>query len=266
MDRDLRAYVAEFVGTFAVIFLSAGAVCVQHLIVLQAGLPGRASEAWTVLPWVGIALAAGLSYAAALALTVPHSEGCLNPAVTLTLWVFRRLDGSRACTLIGVQLLAGVVAGMILRLVLPEDSVLTPTRLGTPHFNSAVLNLQDTGRIVTMAKGIGIELVLSALVTVTLFALVLDPRAARASRLGSFWVGLMVIAVTLVGSSLTGAGLNPARWFGTAVWEMTVAALKARGPFEDHLAYWLGPIVGALLAGGIYSSWIRPPEVQARGH
>lgn len=270
MDKNLRAYVAEFVGTFAVVFLSAGAVCAHYLVMLQAGMPTRSGADWLILPWVGIALAAGLSYAVALALTVPLSGGCLNPAVTLALWVFRRLDGARASALIGVQLLAGVVAGMILRLVLPEDTVLAPTRVGTPHLNQAVLNLQDAGRIWTMAKGIGIEVVLTALVTFTLFALILDPKVARADRwagrLGAFWVGVMVIAVTLAGHSLTGAGVNPARWFGTVVWEMTVPTLQGQGPLQDHMAYWLGPIMGALLAGWIYSSWIMPREEHPRAH
>ena len=80
-DKDLRAYVAELLGTFVVVFLT--------------GLTIPANVRGELQPWmvVVVALAAGLSYAAALAFTLPYSSGFLNPALTISLWVFRQLDG-----------------------------------------------------------------------------------------------------------------------------------------------------------------------------
>lgn len=264
MEKNARPYIVEFLGTFAVVFLSAGVVCVNHLAATSWAPPGQQGVIVQAAPGLaGIALVAGLSYAVALAITLPHSTGFLNPAVTLLLYVLRRLDGSRAAGLIGVQLLAALVAGMLLRLFFPED-VLVPTRLGTPHLNPAVLNLQETGRLWTMLKGIGLEFVFSALLTLALFELVLDPRRARPSGwghwLGPLWVGLCVVVLTLVGHGLTGAALNPARWFGPVVWELTVPSLSLRGPFDDHTVYWLGPIAGTLVMGLVFSAWIRPME------
>src|SRR5262245_52914565 len=143
MEKDLRGYVAEFIGTFAVVFLSAGAVCANHLAAVHWGTPSQGVIVQPAPHLVGIALVAGLAYAVALAVTVPISGGFLNPAVTLTLWVFRRLDGTRASALIGVQLFAALVAGMVLRVVLPEDLVLGPARIGTPHLKPAFLSLQE---------------------------------------------------------------------------------------------------------------------------
>src|SRR5262245_34644308 len=95
-DKSLRACMAELVGTFAFVFLSAAAVCVNYL----GPLPPEPISVALVS-----ALAAGLIYAAALAVTVPVSGGYLNPAVTIMLWVFRRLTGGRTLGLIGAQML-----------------------------------------------------------------------------------------------------------------------------------------------------------------
>src|SRR5260370_37875701 len=101
-DKNLRASLAELIGTFALVFISAGSVYVSKLTDGQFG-------------HVGIALATGLVYAAALAFTVPVSGGYLNPAVTVMLWVFKRLDGGRAIGLVVVQVLGSVLAVLVLR-------------------------------------------------------------------------------------------------------------------------------------------------------
>ena len=66
----------------------------------------------------------------------------------------------------------------------------------------------------------------------------------------------------LLGFNLTGGCANPARWFGPAIWQTTVPALSTGfpGPFADHTIYWVGPVIGALLGGVLYSSVILPPE------
>src|SRR5262249_2206233 len=144
MDKNLRAYMAEMIGTLIVVFVSAGAVCVNQLAAVpwpQGEQPGLV----IVQPQpglAGIALATGLIYAAALAVTVPLSGGYLNPAVTLMLWVFKRLDGGKTTCLIGAQLLGAVLAGALLRGVLFfREDVLIASFLGTPHLNVEVFDI-----------------------------------------------------------------------------------------------------------------------------
>src|SRR5213593_2681315 len=122
-ERNLRAYFAELIGTFALVFVSAGAICATQMGGLQ--------------PWsVCVALAAGLMYAGALAVTLPVSGGYLNPAITLMLWVFKRLDGGKAIALIFVQFLGSAIAGFVFRLLAPmQESALRAAHLGTPHMN-----------------------------------------------------------------------------------------------------------------------------------
>src|SRR5262249_45884713 len=79
MDKQLmRAYVAELIGTFALVFVGAGAVLVNAVATEANQQPGL----------VGIALAHGLILAVVLSVTLHVSGGFHNPAVTLMLWVF----------------------------------------------------------------------------------------------------------------------------------------------------------------------------------
>src|SRR5438552_1424316 len=73
----------------------------------------------------------------------------------------------------------------------------------------------------------------------------------RAPRLGGLGAGLMQAVIVLTGFYLTGGSANPARWFGTVIWEYTSISLRDLA-FADHPVYWMGPIVGALFASAIY--------------
>ena len=252
-DRYLRAYFTEMLGTFAFVLVSAGAVVVTPF------LPGAALPWWKV---TGIAVATGAIYAGMLAVTLPVSGGYLNPAIAIMLWVFKKIDGPRASALVLVQLLGATLAALILRYVLPgQDDILRASRLGAPHLNLDFFNAVALGSIL---KGAGIELLLTFILTFAVFGLAFDPRIPRsATRLTPLWLGLIVMAITIVGLPLTGAALNPARWFGPAIAETTVMFLRGRA-FEDNAVYWIGPIAGSLLAGALYSTLVLPPAAEER--
>src|SRR5437773_9828813 len=146
MDPALRGgLVAELLGSFAVVYFGAGAVCVNYL---TAGQPPGAAPVHALQPGlVGVALAQGLIVAAALAVTVRHSGGFLNPAVTLMLWVFNRLDTKRTAVFLGAQLACAVLAGACLRFTC-EDALLPEARGGTPRLNATAFPTLATPRIV----------------------------------------------------------------------------------------------------------------------
>jgi len=250
-DRNLRAYMAELVGTFAFVFLTAAAVCVNYL----GMLPPTPMTVAIVSGLVG-----SLVYAAALAITVPISGGYLNPAVTIMLWVFRRLSGSKTVGLIGVQILGSALAGTALYfLVAIRDDVALASHVGAPVVSDALKYSS-----LSLLKGIGLEFVLTAIVVFVIFGTAVDSRIKEAAggwvgRLSFVWIGLALAAVTIVGSPLTGAALNPARWFGPALWD-----LRQGGSFQFHAVYWVGPIAGALVAGWVYTALILPAEVGER--
>jgi aquaporin TIP len=254
MTPNLRGYLAELIGTFALVLLTSGAVC-------SAALPALAGQGG--FGRVGIALAAGLAWSAALAFTLRHSDGFLNPAITVTLWVFQRFDSKKAVGLIVAQVLGATFAGLALRgLFFTNEQALIDSRLGTPHLHQKSLGIEGIDRAAVI-QGIGVETVLAFVLVFAIFALIYDPRfrqkaGDRIFRLAYLWLGLLVAAEVLVAQDVTGAGLNPARWFGTVVWESTVASLDSSRPWADHGPYWVGPILGSLLAGVLYTYLLLP--------
>lgn len=259
MDKTLRSYLAEMLGTFAVVFIGASAVCAHHLFHAESR-PGV----------LGIALAEGFALAAALAVVLPMSDGntgYLNPAITVMFWVFKKLDGARTLALMGVQLLGAAMAGGLIWLIFRGNEIaLADARMGTPHMNLEAWNASGM-TLKMVVSGAALEAVLTFLLTLVILATLVDPRAPRllgptGKWLTPLWVGLMMAAVVFAGYALTGASVNPARWFGTVIWESTVPALQAQKPLRDHMPYWMGPIIGALLAGGLYTTFILPLEAE----
>jgi glycerol uptake facilitator-like aquaporin len=198
-----------------------------------------------------------LTLAVVLTATFQVSPGCLNPAVTLTLWVFKRLEGRRVLVMIVMQLLGAVLAGLALRLSFAEEKFLQDARLGTPHVTGAFRAKDGSLAVAGLLSGLGVEVVLTCLLTLATFATLFDPRAPKA---GGFGAGLAQVAVVLFGFRLTGGSANPARWFGTVLWEMTLKGSSSRSAIEDHAVFWAGPILGALLAGLLYSAVFLPAD------
>ncbi len=258
MVSPARAFLVESAGTFVWVFLSAAAVLSQAAgDALGGPRPGLA----------GIALVAGLGYAGLLAVTVPLTGGFLNPAVTLVLWVFHRLDSGRATALAVAQFAGAIAAGMAVRaLANLRPDVLVGAHLGTPRLNLAAFGREYVGPRV-LIEGMGIEGVLTFAVVFTILVTYFDPRTAQllngfARRWANVAVGLVQVAVVLAGYNLTGAATNPARWLGTVVWAATVPELEARRPLADHSVYWVGPTVGALCAGIAYQYVVLPKSIR----
>jgi glycerol uptake facilitator-like aquaporin len=256
-DKSLRAYMAELIGTFAFVFISAGSAYIAALV---GSGPG---DVWRQPGLVWVALASGLMYAATLAWTVPVSGGYLNPVVPIMLWVFRGLDFLRTCFLVGAQIVGAVIAGMILYFLPSQEPARMASHLGAPHLNLEYLGAAGSSSMGIVFKGVGIELVLTFLLVLSIFGTQLDPRSQAKSRSGKdrlafLWIGLTLAACTFVGFPLTGAALNPARWLGTALWDWT----QHPNAFQYNAPYWIGTTLGALLAGWLYTAWVLPEDEQ----
>ncbi|HET6380132.1 MAG TPA: aquaporin [candidate division Zixibacteria bacterium] len=217
LDRRGAALVAEAVGTFLFFFVGAGSVV----------LATHAGEAGPGL--VGIALAHGLALAVLVSAFGAISGGHFNPAVTVAVRLAGGIEWGSAMAYVIAQLLGAVVAGFALRAVFPEASW-QPSAIGTPAL----------GEGISVGAGIAIEAVLTLLLVLTVFGTAIDRRAPK---LGGLAIGLAVAADILMGGPLTGAAMNPARWFGPAV---------AAGQFADWYVWWVGPLLGGIVAAVIY--------------
>jgi MIP family channel proteins len=207
---------AEALGTFLFFFVGMGAV-----IMNSGGDPGAGL--------LGVALAHGLALAVLVSALGAVSGAHFNPAVTVAVLVSGRITVALAAMYIAVQLAAGVAAALALRAVFPEGAW-GPVALGTPAVHPAI----------TIPAAIATEAVLTVLLVIAVFGTAID---ARAPKLGGLAIGLAVAADILMGGPLTGAAMNPARWFGPAV---------ASGSFDNWYVWWIGPLVGALVAAAIY--------------
>lgn len=249
-----RAYLAELAGTFAWVFICAAAV-MSDALAPYINTPR--------LGVAGIAIVAGFSYAGLLAATLPLSGGFLNPAITLALWVFHRIDTARAIGLAVMQFVGAALAGLAIRgLLSTRVDAMIAGRLGTPHLNLESLGIARIGPG-ALVQGMGIEAALTFVLTFVALAVYFDPRTNEllggfARRWANVVVGLLVSAEVLAAYNFTGAALNPVRWFGTVFWEFTIPELELRRPLVDHAVYWIGPTIGALVAGIVYQYVIMP--------
>lgn len=109
MSGNFKAYLAEIVGTFALVFAAAGSVA------MDAAAGGK-------LGLTGMALAYGSATAVALFAFGPTSGGHFNPAVTAGMIVARRIDAVTGVFYVISQLLGAALAGLFLNAVLHADT------------------------------------------------------------------------------------------------------------------------------------------------
>ena len=218
---------AEFIGTFALIFIGAGAAAV---VGDGVGLPGL----------IAIAFAHGLTVMAFAFAYGPVSGGHFNPSVTIGVLAAGAMRTGEAIGYIVVQLLGGVVGALLLRTVLGGAE----TGLGMPAL-AHDLALGATSLTITPAAGFMIEAVLAFfLVTVVLSTAV----AGRAGNLAPLAIGVTLTLNIIMGGALTGAAFNPARALGPMV---------ATGNFSDAWLYLTAPIVGAIVAALLHTGLAR---------
>ena len=222
MRDSLRHFVAEFVGTFALVFVGGGAIMASDLARNPAGI-------------VQVALAHGIILAVMVTATMRVS-GHLNPAVTLGFVVTRRIEPVMAMVYIIAQVLAAVLAAYALKGLFPA-AVAEASRLGG----------QSISVEITMPKAIVLEAIATFFLVFVIFGSAVDMKAPK---VGGFAIGLTIAADILAIGPLTGASMNPARSFGPAV---------ASGVFEGQAAYWIGPIIGAIAAALLYE-WLFIPH------
>lgn len=223
-EQYVKPVVAELIGTFGFVFIGAGSVITNTLTHGAVGL-------------VGIALATGLALAIMITIFAATSGGHINPAVTVGFLVTRRIAPLLGLLYIVAQLVGATLAGLLLRVIYPQ-AFWQAALLGTPNLAPGV----------SFGLGVLIEAILTFFLLLAVFGTAVDPRAPK---IGGFGIGLTVLVDILVGGPLTGASMNPARTFGPAL---------AGGFWQNDLVYWIGPIIGAVIAASIYEYVILRPR------
>src|ERR1700675_2679785 len=182
--NKLRPCLAEFIGTFALIFVGIGAIKTAGHDVL------------------GVALAHGLTIAAFVCATLHISGGNFNPAVTFGLLCGGHTTLPKALLYWSAQILGAFTAALICLSLFGRDVVV----MGTPQL---AINL-------SAMQGILVEAILTFFLVFVIYGTAVDERS-RGAGIAGFAIGATITLDILFGGPLTGAAMNPARVFGPAL-------------------------------------------------
>lgn len=184
LRRDPRRWIAEAIGTFALVAIGPGAA----MVAARTGSFGHA----------GVALAFGLVVTLVVAATGHLGGAHINPAVTVALWSVRRFPGREVLPYVAAQCAGAIAASLVLRWLLGADG-----------------GFGETVPTLSVGRAFAVEAGYSALLAFVVMAVATDERASAAAA--PFVIGATVFAGALVTGPLTGGSFNPARTLGPAV-------------------------------------------------
>ncbi len=216
---------AEFFGTFWLVFGGCGSA------VLAAAFPNLG------IGFAGVALAFGLTVLT-MAYAIGHISGChLNPAVSIGLWAGGRFPASGLFPYIVAQIVGGIAGAGVLYLI---ASGATGFQL-SDGFASNGYGIHSPGRYPLLSG-----LVAEAVLTFFFLVVILGSTDRRApAGFAPIAIGLALTLIHLISIPVTNTSVNPARSTGPAIfvggWALSQLWL-----------FWVAPIIGAILAGGVY--------------
>ena len=213
-----RDSLAELIGTFTLVFIGAGAGALA------------ASNGGGI---VAVALAHGVALMVIVYAWGAISGAHVNPAVTFGLALTGRISWLKAAQYWIGQLVGAALAGFLLRFLLG-----TTGNLGMTLPSSSVSPLQ----------AVVIEAVLTFFLVTAVYG---SAVAGRNGNAGGLAIGLVLTMDILMGGSLTGASMNPARSFGPAL---------ALTSFDGFWIYLVGPLAGGAIAASLYERLFVKPS------
>lgn len=207
--------IVEFLGPFALVFAGVSAI-----------IATQGSDL------VAIALAHGLAIGLLVAAAGHISGGVYNPALAIGLWVSGKLDSARTIAYIVAELIGATAGAALARACFPRDAV-DAVKLGVP----------SVGPGFSSTNALIMEIVTTFFLMFVVFGVAIDGRSGSRAIAG-LAIGLTITMDIFGGGAVSGAAMNPSRWFGPAV---------IHGEYSDFWIWWVGPIVGAVIAALLYS-------------
>jgi len=218
----LRESLAEFIGTFILVFIGAASVLVAPIYGL---LVPAFAHGFIVI---------GLIY------TFGHISGTqINPAVTLALFVGRQQNATKSAIFILVQFVGGIVAAIVLVLLFPQDNSAVVEFLG-----SATYNFGETKGFLTTDSIWSAAVYEGILVFILVTTIFQTAVYSKAQNLAGVAIGLTLTALILGGGPATGASINPARSLGPAL----MASVSGHD-IAYIIPYCVGLFAGGAIAG-----------------
>ena len=207
MNANLKPALSELVGTFTLVFIGAG-----------AGALAQSSGGGIV----AVAFAHGLALMVIIYALGAVGGGHVNPAVTFSIALGGKMSWVLAVWYWVAQFVGAVLAAALLKFALGTQA----GSLGATTLANGVSPLQ----------GVVIEAILTFFLVVAVWTSGVIGKNGNVVGSAIGWVLTMDI---LMGGSLTGASMNPARTLGPAI---------ISGNFADIWVYFVGPLVGGAVA------------------
>lgn len=241
MANLTKRCLAEFIGTFFLVFMGAGAAAITLMISQGSVPPNTFNIGIGALGGLGDWLAIGLAFGIAISTCIyalGNVSGChINPAVTIALWTVKKFPGRDVVPYIISQLGGASVASLLFAVIVGMGAV-TIGGLGATAPFPGIGYLQAM-----VAEAVGTFLLMLAIMGVAV-----DRRAP--SGFAGLIIGLTVAGVITTVGNISGSSLNPARTFGPYLGD---TLLGGHNLWIYLPIYIIGPILGAVLAAIAYN-------------
>lgn len=190
--HNLNKYLAEIIGTFALVFCGTGAIIVNEHTNGSVGL-------------IGIALAFGLIIMAMIYIFGNISGAHINPSVTLALTFGKSIPLGVAAFYICSQIVGALLASLLLKFLFPEN-----------------VNLGMTSPSGGILQSLILEFVMTFFLMLTILGVTSNKESASLSGLV---IGLMVTGIIFIAGPISGGSFNPARSIGPAIVSGNISGL-----------------------------------------
>lgn len=167
----------------------------------------------------------------------PYVVAHLNPIITLAMWFLEEIRFSQACMFWVSQFFGCTLASMLLVLAVPDAA---NSQIGATVLSNGT----------TWWQGLLMEAMLTCFLTLAAFVFLVRSPKGFVRQNSPLLFGLAYLTCNLVGSSVTGASMNPARSLGPAL---------IGGTWTNHWVYWIGPAFGVV--GGIFAIRLMVPKM-----
>ncbi|MBQ7505956.1 MAG: MIP family channel protein [Lachnospiraceae bacterium] len=223
----MRKLIAEFIGTFTLVLIGCGTA-------MLVGCDAASGSGYLLT-----ALAFGLTIVG-MAYCVGNISGChINPAVSLGVLLSGGMTAGEFIGYVVAQCLGALAGSGVLALIFNLGGVTDMTG----GFGSNGL----AGVNGSAGAGLLVELLLTFIFVLTILGV--TSKKANHGSFGGIVIGFTLVLVHILGIGLTGTSVNPARSFGPAI----VAAISGNtAPIGQLWVFWVGPLIGAVLAALVY--------------
>lgn len=242
----MKKYVAEFIGTFWLVLGGCGSAVLAAFFTV----PGGGTTNPLGLGFLGVSLAFGLTVFTG-AYTFGHiSGGHFNPAVSFGLWAGKRFQGSELLPYIIAQVAGAILAGLLILIIASGSSALPLDLSGSNPLATNGFGTHSPG-----GYGLLPALITEVVMTFMFLLIILGSTDRRApAGFAPAAIGLGLTLIHLISIPVTNTSVNPARSTG-------VALFAGNGEIIGQLwLFWFAPILGAILAGYLYSSFFAEPK------